>query len=234
MKGEIHFFLSETTRKYILILDTHSENRKLKNQILKLKARQSLFNELKEENKRLNKMIQLQQRNDLNLLPARIIDYDLLFKNQMLVINKGFAHGVKKYMGVIHPDGVIGHVFRVSSHSSQVLTLMSKISSLPVLNQRSRLKGLIEPASRNLLLFKYFEQNPSAFKAEDQIVTARSQHFPSGLPVGQLLEKQTPTEELKDPTLFVQPAVLFSSAEEAFVILNTIQNSTKPQEKETP
>ena len=233
LKHKTHFFLSETIKKYIFILDTYRQNRKLKQQILNLQAKQSLFNELKEENKRLNKMIRFRQAKDLKLLPARIADYDLLFQNQMLVINRGFVHGVKKYMGVIHPDGVVGHVFRVSSHSSQVLTLMNRMSALPVLNQRSRVKGLIEPADQNLLLFKYFEETQSPLKPGDKIVTAQSRHFPSGFPVGRLLDRKTPSKELQSNP-FVQPAVLFSSIEEVFVILSTAQNQEEDSEKETP
>ena len=189
--------------------------------MLTLQARHGLFNELKAENNRLNEMIAFSQRENMKLLPAQVIAYDFLFQNQLIVINRGTVHGVHKYMGVIHPKGVIGHIFRVTSHSSQIVTLMNKISSLPGLNQRSRIKGLAEPYNRNLLIFKYFDlqETHKTFQKGDKIVTSISEHFPSGLPVGTVVSMTEEVDNAKR-NIFVEPEVSFSSVEELFVILN--------------
>ena len=220
IKYKLHSSVSNTIKKYVFLLKIQEENKSLKERIPTLQARQSLFDELKAENDRLNKMISFQQREDMNLMPAQVIAYDFLFQNQLIVINRGAVHGIKKYMGVIHPQGVVGHVFRVTSHSSQIVTLMNKISSLPGLNQRSRIKGLMEPGSQNLLIFKYFDpqENQSVFQKEDEIITSSSKYFPSGLPVGTVVSiKETSNEEWR---VLVKPFVLFSSLEEVFIILN--------------
>ena len=225
IKHRLHFFLAETAKKYIFLLNTREENIKLRQQVLSLQTKQSLFNELKAENDRLNEMIAFSQRKDIKLLPAQVIAYDFLFQNQLIVINRGAVHGVQKYMGVIHPQGVIGHIFRVTSHSSQVVTLMNKISSLPGLNQRSRIKGLVEPYSRNLLTFKYFDlqETYKTFQKGDQIVTSTSEHFPSGLPVGTVISTKEELNNAKQ-NIFIEPEVSFSSVEELFIILNYNKN----------
>ena len=221
IKHRLHFFLSETAQKYIFLLKTREENIKLRRQVLTLQARHGLFNELKAENNRLNEMIAFSQRENMRLLPAQVIAYDFLFQNQLIVINRGTVHGVHKYMGVIHPKGVIGHIFRVASHSSQIVTLMNKISSLPGLNQRSRIKGLAEPYNRNLLIFKYFDlqETHKTFQKGDKIVTSISEHFPTGLPVGTVVSMTEEVDNAKR-NIFVEPEVSFSSVEELFVILN--------------
>lgn len=220
MKHSLHSSILNTIKKYALLLEIQEENRILKKQMLNLKARQSLLQELKKENDRLNKMIRFQRRKDMRLMPAQVIAYDFLFQDQLIVINRGAVHGIKKYMGVIHPQGVVGHVFRVTSHSSQIVTLMNKISSLPGLNQRSRVKGLMEPGSQNLLIFKYFDPQESnnVFQKGDQIITSSSPYFPQGLPIGAVDSiKETSMDEWR---VFVKPAVLLSSLEEVFIILN--------------
>ena len=222
IKYQIHSSLTETIRKYAFLLEIREENKELREQALKLQAKQSLFNELKRENDRLNKMMAFTLRKDLELLPGQVIAHDLLFQNPLIVINRGAVHGVKKYMGVIHPQGVIGHIFRVTSHSSQVVTLMNKLSSLPGLNQRNRIKGLIEPHKPNLLKFKYFDLQESVrtLKEGDKIVTAQSKHFPSGFPIGTvaLVKKETPDSAKQ--SVLLRPDIRFSSVEEVFVILN--------------
>lgn len=220
IKHKLHSSLSNTVKKYILLLEIQEENRNLIEQIINLKARQSLFEELKEENDRLNKMIRFQHREDMQLMPAQVIAYDFLFQNQLIVINRGAVHGIKKYMGVIHPQGIVGHVFRVTSHSSQIVTLMNKISSLPGLNQRSRVKGLMEPSNQNLLIFKYFDPQESRniFQKGDKIITSSSEYFPQGLPIGVVDSiKETSMDEWR---VLIKPAVLLSSLEEVFIILN--------------
>lgn len=225
IKHKLHSSLSNTIKKYVFLLEIQEENKFLKEQIPMLQARQSLFDELKAENDRLNKMISFQRREDMELISAQVIAYDFLFQNQLIVINRGSAHGIKKYMGVIHPQGVVGHVFRVTSHSSQIVTLMNKISSLPGLNQRSRIKGLMESGNQNLLMFKYFDpqENKNVFQKRDKIITSSSKYFPSGLPVGAVVSvKKTSNEEWR---VLVKPSVLFPSLEEVFIILNQKEES---------
>ena len=108
VKHKLHSSLSNTVKKYILLLKTQEENRNLKEQLLILQARQTLLDELKVENARLNKMIHFQHREDMELIPAQVIAYDFLFQNQLIVVNRGSVHGIKKYMGVIHPQGSCG------------------------------------------------------------------------------------------------------------------------------
>ena len=221
LKYKAHSSLTETIKKYTFLLKIRAKNKKLREQALNLQARLNLFNELKAENDRLNKLIHFTRRTDMELLPGQVIAHDLLFQNQLIVINRGTVHGVRKYMGVIHPQGVIGHIFRVTSHSSQIVTLMNKISSLPGFNQRNRAKGLVEPYNRNLLMFKYFDfQEPRKnLQIGDKIVTAQSKYFSSGLPVGTVaMVTETPNNE--KPNVFIKPEILFSSIEEVLIILN--------------
>ena len=147
--------VSETAQKYVFLLAAREENRDLQQKTAVLQARQTLMEELKAENARLRSLIDFSLRKNMKLLPADAVAYD--FFSRLITLDRGASHGVRKRMGVIHPQGAVGHIFRVTSHSSQALVLTSRLSSLPGRVQRSRLRGLAEPFGGNLLMFKYFD-----------------------------------------------------------------------------
>ncbi len=232
MLGEIQtasvIFRSEITslvKKYFFLTNLREENLMLKTKISQLLSQQNLLKETKQENKRLKKALMFYQNNPFSLLPAQVIAKDFLHHNDLIVINKGSLHGVKKYMGVIHPKGVVGYVFRTTPHSAQVITLLSKFSSLPALSQKFRINGLIESYKNEKLQFKYFNltETVKKFQNNDTIITSATEQFPSGLPIGYIQKFQNNTQDLT-PTIVVKPYVTFSSIEEVFILLTPQKN----------
>ncbi len=216
-------FQSEITslvKKYFFLIHLREENLYLQIKNSQLLNQQNLLNEIQQENKRLKKALKFYKNSSFSLLPAQIIAKDFLHHNDLLVINKGSRHGIKKYMGVIHPKGVVGYVFRTTPHSAQVITLLSKLSSLPSKNQRNRINGLTVSYKDNVLSFKYFNLKDTIEKSQenDIIVTSATKQFPSGFPIGYVQKLQNKTQNLT-PTIIVKPYVPFSSLEEVFILL---------------
>ncbi len=238
MSVNLHNGVSDLMKKYIFLLNLNEKNKQLMMQNNKLKAQQQRFGEILKENERLKKLIHFPLNKGLTLLPAQVVGTDFLSKNELLTINKGSQHGVKKSMGVLHPDGVIGYIFRVSPNSSQVISLLSPLSSLPARNSRSRWAGLIEGYSTDLLLFNYLDKEKSDtelsntnykhLKPGDKIVTIKSEQFPSGLLVGHILSLKQPSKDL-NPKIYIRPVVKFHSLEEVLVILGFTKNQPQKQ-----
>lgn len=57
-------------------------------------------------------------------IKAKVIDNSLFFRNNYLTINKGEADGVKKGMGVVGPDGIVGQVLHTTANYSSVLSVL--------------------------------------------------------------------------------------------------------------
>ena len=219
-----------TVKKYLFLLGLRKENKKLKQENARLTAENQLLKELEYEHNKLIQFSGFSKKEPGHLLSARVVATDLLAQNQMLVIDKGSKHGVRKYMGVIHPTGVIGHVFKTAPSSSQVITLFNRLSSLPVINQRSRTKGVVETGLKSkTLVLKYFDlqwQSTPDLKAGDRIVTEETQHFRSGFPVGIIhsIKKDISTAR---QTVFVKLSAPISAAEMVFV---NLKPQNRPQE----
>ena len=214
--------VSDTVKKYLFLLHVREKNALLLTENTKLKTENQRLKELKRENRELSRLLGFSKQEPSPLLAARVTATDLFAQNRMFVIDKGSRHGVQKYMGVVCPEGVVGYVFRVSPFSSQVVTLFNRLSSLPVINQRSRLKGLAQAGLKSkTLILKYFdlqEYGAPDLKEGDEIITERTEQFPFGFPVGVIHSIQKNAEDFRQKAL-VKPHISFTAVERVFVIL---------------
>ena len=219
--------INDTVKKYLFLLNLRDENTKLKQENGRLTAENQLLKELEHEYSMLLQFSEFSAKEPSPLLPARVVATGLLSQNQMLTLDKGSKHGVRKYMGVIHPKGVIGYVFKTAPFSSQVITLFNRLSSLPVINQRSRTKGVVEAGLNTKTLFlKYFDlqgHSPPDFKEGDKIVTEETRQFRSGFSVGviQSIQKDITTAR---QTVTIKPSAPFTTSEMIFVIVKPQKN----------
>ena len=224
--ASVNFYtdLFSILQKYLFLLELRDKNKILEEENKTLKIKQQQFEEVLQENERLKQIIDFQKNKSSQLLASKIIGSDFLSNNQLFTINKGHLHGVKKKMGVIHPKGVFGYVFRTSRHSSQVITLLHPLSSLPVRNKTSRAVGLLKAGENNQLIIDFWnthifeDQIQDSFKEKDTVVTMESDQFPPGFLVGQILPFNYSSKNLT-PDIYVQPFVDFNSLEEVFVVL---------------
>ena len=223
-----HNGTSNFIQKYFFLLNLREINKKLKKQNEELSARLQFFEEALKENDRLKRLLQFPLNQPFDLIPAQITGTDFLAKNELLTINKGSTDGIKKFMGVVSPEGVVGYIFRTSPHSSQVISLLNPLSSLPARNRRSRVSGLISTYQKGQLIFNFldreFPENSDDLKIGDVIVTVQSDQFPPGFLVGSLSALNYSLENL-NPEAYVQPAVKFHALEEVLVVLNPSPNS---------
>ena len=221
-----HRALSDFLNKYLFLLDIREKNQVLEQENKQLKIKQQVFEEIIGENERLKQVIDFSIRQDFKLLAGEVISGDFLSKGQLLTINKGSSHGVKKKMGVLHPSGLVGYVFRTSPHSSQIITLLHPLASLPVRNRNSRVTGLLSPSKKNHLLFKFWEEGlldsqiQKSFKQGDTIITMKTDQFPAGFLVGYVLPIQF-SHSRSTSDIYIQPFVDFNSLEEVFVVLES-------------
>jgi len=65
-----------------------------------------------------------------NYIPAKVEKKNWTLSNNILILNKGKKHGVKKNMGVFNKNGVVGFVSNVTSHFCEVTTLISQSTKL--------------------------------------------------------------------------------------------------------
>ena len=63
-------------------------------------------------------------------IPAKVVSNTLNEVNNLITINKGSADGVRKDMGVVDGNGVVGIVYLVAKHYSVVISVLNSHSNI--------------------------------------------------------------------------------------------------------
>ena len=78
------------------------------------------------------------EKEKFNFLSAKIINNSINKRNNFITLNKGIKDGVKKGMGVVTRNGVIGIIHSVSRNYSVVISLLNKKASTGVFIKKNR------------------------------------------------------------------------------------------------
>lgn len=108
------------------LLSTYQENQKLKKKVEELEQNKAKLAVLTSENKELKKELQLNATlSDYSQITAAVISRSPANWQDILVINRGSANGIKKNMPVMAGSGVIGRIREVDHLSSKVELISS-------------------------------------------------------------------------------------------------------------
>lgn len=208
-----------TTSMYLKLIGIKRQNFTLQKENEELRAKLGALTELKLENERLTKLLDFKRSTSMELLAAKVIARELSPDHYSIRINRGTRHGLRKLMGVITVEGVVGYVLKVDTDSSQVLVLTDRSSAIDAIVQRTRARGLVSGKSLSSCRLRYLERADDV-AAGDMIVTSGlGGYFPKGFPIGRLTSVRKTdfgiSQEAELSTV-VNPANL----EEVFVVLN--------------
>ena len=210
--------IEETISHYLFLLQVKKNIYRLKNENAQLKIKLMPMEEIKKENDRLSQMLQFAQKKTFRLIPVRIIALDPFPEHRLITLNKGFEDGIKKNMGVVNEQGVVGYIFRVRAKTSQTLLLSDRSAVIPATIQRSRILSLAEGDNQGTLRLKYVK-NDDDVQINDKVVTSGiDQWFPPGLPIGRVSEIKKEKYGINQKVK-VHSFVSLSQIEELFVIV---------------
>ena len=216
--ANFRYEITDTLSLYLNLIDVSKQNRALLETNRALKNQLQLLEELRKENKRFSQLLGFHQAQPMKLRAAKVIGTELISNREALILNKGSQHGLKVTMPVIVPEGVVGYLSRVRSHSSQVLLITDPYVAVDGLVQRSRVRLLVEGNNSSYLRSTYFK-NPANIKVHDLIVTSGLDNvFPKGFPLGQVVSV-TSDKYSTNPLVKIQPRASLNQLEEVFVII---------------
>lgn len=171
-----YFSLSETNEQLTL------RNTQLEQQLNALKSQL-------EETQVDTNLIRAEVASEYNTIAAKVVQNSINKKDNLITIDKGYADGVRKDMGVVSGTGVVGIIYLVGKHYSV---------ALPVLNSRSNISCTIRKRGYFGYLhwqgtdsqYAYVEDVPrhAHYTKGDIIETSGySSVFPKGITVGKVI-----------------------------------------------
>ena len=208
--------VGSTWQGYVSLRHTREENQQLRAEIAELRMRTARLESRAAEADRLTALLGFRDRHsDASMIIARVIGASAVGSNMAMYVNRGEADGVRKNMGVITPEGVVGKVLDIYPHTAQVLLLTDKESGVGALLAGSRTQGVVRGTGEPEATMQYVV-NDERVAAGDRILTSgQDRIFPKDLPLGTVAGTK-PGSQFQ--TIRVKPAARLDRLEEVLIL----------------
>ncbi len=202
---------------YVGLHNARSENAELREQVGQLQLRNRELESEAAEAHRLETLLNFRDAHpEAQLLAAQVIGASADPASETLFINRGEQDRVKRNMGVITPDGVVGKVVEVFPNTAQVMLMTDKDMGVGAMFADSRTHGVVKGTGDPLPMMDYVV-NDEKVSAGDMIVTSGEDRiFPKGLLVGVVISAKegNPFQRIQ-----VRPATRLDRLEDVIVLL---------------
>lgn len=206
---------------YIDLRNTRQENADLQKEVARLRLEQAEFAEDALQGRRLQALLDFRQQYVTATVAAQVIGTSGVDQSHVLYIDKGTADGLKPDMPVITPDGIVGKLRDVFTHTAQVLEIDDPSSGAGVILATTRIRAIIRGGPDGRIQIGNLTADSRIKPGEEVLTSGGDQVFPRGLKVG-TIESIAPDRDRQIYTLIrVHPAVNLSQLEEVLIITGT-------------
>jgi rod shape-determining protein MreC len=222
---------------YFALRNAHRENESLNAELSELKMRIQRLESRAAEADRMAVLLAFRDAHpDAPLLAARVIAASPGSTSKTIYLNRGENDGVRKDMGVITPDGVVGKVVQAYANTAQVLLITDRESGVGARLVKSRVAGVVRGAGEASVLLDYVINDQEVGAGETIVTSGQDRIFPKDLPIGTVTESKAgnPFRVIR-----VQPGARLDRLEEVFILLarhdwETLKSADTAAKQEPP
>ena len=215
VKDFVDFFLNFS--------DVRDENKELKKENDKLKAEIDEYSKLKEENERLQKVLNFKdEKNNYDYIGTNIIGISGDSILNGYIVDRGKDDGIEKGMVVISADGLVGQVSSVGKNWAIVQCIVNENVKVAVMVDSTRentgiLQGYKDYFNNNLAKVLNLPID-SEVKEGDVIVTSGlGGYYPKEIKIGEVVSVEEDRGRVMKSAI-VKPYVDFNKIEELFIV----------------
>jgi rod shape-determining protein MreC len=204
-------------RNYFALRGARKDNEELRHENDALKLRIAMLEGKAAEADRLAALLNFRKSHaDVPMLAARVIGGSAGTASLTIELDRGERDGIRKNMGVITPDGVVGKVVEAYPHTAQVLLLTDKESGVGAMLADSRIQSPVGGVGEPLITMKYVPNDDTVNVGERVITSGMDRIFPRDLPVGTIadIKPGNPFKQIR-----IKPAANLEKLEEVLVLL---------------
>jgi len=214
---------------YIGLRQTQRENEAMRAELDRLKVRNAELESKAKEADRLAALLNFRTgHTEAPMLAAAVIGGSP-DASQVVYINRGSRDGLRRDMGVITPDGVVGKILAVYPDTSQVLLLSDKESGVGALLADTRTQGPVKGTGEPLLSLEYISVDDKVGAGEAVLTSGQDRIFPKDLPVGTVVDA-VPDRKSPFMKIRVRPAAHLDRLEEVLVLQTRQDMNIKKEE----
>ena len=122
--------------------------------------------------------------------PAKVIGAFVITQTNYLTIHRGAAQGIRKDMGVISAQGIVGRVVNVSRNYSTIMSVLSRQFKVKAKLKKTGENGTIEwdGVSPSYILMKDIPNSAKLTKGDTVLTSELSSIYPPNIMVGTVYE----------------------------------------------
>lgn len=206
-------------RHYFALSDTARQNEELRRENGQLKLEVMQLQSKSAEAGRLAVLLNFkQQQAKVPMVVARVIGSSADNNSAVIFLDQGQREGIRRNMGVITPEGVVGKVIESFRDTSQVLLLTDRDSGVGAMIANSRIQSPVGGMGEPLLSMKYVGNDDEVSVGQLVVTSGMDRIFPKDLPVGVIAQVKpgTPFKQIR-----VRPSANIERLEEVIVLLTT-------------
>ena len=218
-------------RNYFALRGTRKDNEDLRRENDALKLRIAQLEGKAAEADRLAGLLRFRQSQaEVPMVAARVIGGSAGTASLTIEIDRGERDGIRRNMGVITPDGVVGKVIEAYPNTSQVHLLTDRESGVGAMLADSRIQSPVGGVGEPLITMKYVPNDDDVNVGERVITSGMDRIFPRDLPVGTITEIR-PGVNFKQ--IRIKPAANLEKLEEVLVLLtlHPLKGNDAPEAK---
>jgi rod shape-determining protein MreC len=206
---------------YIDLRHTRAQDAQLRLELARLREEQAAFSEDAAQGRRLQKLLDFKQQYISSTIAAQVIGTSGTDRSRVVILDKGYADGVRTQQAVITPDGIVGKVRDVTPHSAQVLLISDTTAGAGVILASTRIRGILRGTSSGGVQINNLTAD-SRIKPGEQVVTSGGDLvYPRGIPVGTIESIEPDPQHQPYTAITIKPAANLSELEEVLVITGT-------------
>ena len=163
---------------------------------------------------------------------ARVVNNSVSLQNNYITIHRGERQGVRKDMGVISPQGIVGMVVNTSENFSVVMTMLNRQSSVSAKILKTGEIGKVQWDGRSpgFITMINIPKSVPVVKGDSVVTSGYSLSFPPGIMIGviaEIIDDKTSNFY----TLTLKPSTNFYSLEYVTVVDNLQKDEQKRLEE---
>jgi len=206
-------------RHYFALSDTARENEELRRENGQLKLEIMQLEGKSAEADRLAALLNFKQKQvKVSMVVARVIGSSADANSNVIYLDQGQRDGIRRNMGVITPEGVVGKVIESFRDTSQVLLLTDRDSGVGAMIAETRIQSPVGGTGEPLLNMKYVGNDDEVAVGSRVVTSGMDRIFPKDLPVGTITQVK-PGGQYKQ--IRVRPSANLEKLEEVIVLLTT-------------
>lgn len=164
-------------------------------------------------------------------ISAQVVNNSISKRNNFITIDKGSLHGVKRFDGVICPNGVVGIVWQVTPYYSLVQSVLNSKSSTGAKIKKTGDIGSVTWDGSNALFAQLSKVNtyvPVAI-GDEVVTTAQSASYPEEVAIGKIVKiDRNPEKNDYDITILIHTP--FSRLKAVYIVRNLFKESQQEAE----